>query len=130
MADVVSIDQLVDAVSEQTSLYHKELIEKINKLGDDSVKKIAKITRATAPVGKHTPHFKDSIATKVLENRPRGNVYAWYVKPPNHRLTHLIANGHETKNGGRTRKNPFLENALNEVLPDYEKKVEEACGDG
>lgn len=130
MAETVLSDQIVEAVAGELSSYHQELIEKINKLGSDSVKKIAKITRATAPVGKHTPHFRDSIASGILEKRRNGNVYGWYVKPPNNRLTHLLVNGHETRNGGRTRKNPFLENALNEVLPDYEKKVEEACSDG
>jgi hypothetical protein len=34
--------------------------------------------------------------------------------------------GHATKNGGRTRADPFLHNALGHVLPEYERAIEEA----
>ena len=43
-----------------------------------------------------------------------------------HRLTHLLVHGHATRNGGRTKANPFLKNALDAVLPEYERAVEEA----
>ena len=52
--------------------------------------------------------------------------YIWYVKAPDHRLTHLLVHGHATRNGGRTKANPFLKNALDDVLPEYERAVEEA----
>ena len=52
--------------------------------------------------------------------------HIWYVKAPDHRLTHLLVHGHATRNGGRTKPDPFLHNALADVLPEYEKAVEEA----
>ena len=48
------------------------------------------------------------------------------MKAPCHRLTHLLVHGHETRDGGRTRPDPFLKNALDRVLPEYERDVEEA----
>lgn len=51
--------------------------------------------------------------------------YVWHVKAPDYRLTHLLVHGHATKDGGRTKGNPFLANALAQVLPEYERKVEE-----
>ena len=50
----------------------------------------------------------------------------WYVKAPDHRLTHLLVRGHATKDGGRTKADPFLENALDVVLPEYEQNAREA----
>jgi hypothetical protein len=52
--------------------------------------------------------------------------FIWHVKAPDYRLTHLLVKGHATKDGGRTKANPFLQNALDQVLPEYEKEVEEA----
>ena len=52
--------------------------------------------------------------------------YIWHVKAPDHRLTHLLVHGHATRNGGRTKADPFLQNALDTVLPEYETAVKEA----
>ena len=52
--------------------------------------------------------------------------FIWYVRPPDHRVTHLLVKGHATRNGGRTKADPFLRNALDQVLPEYEKAVEES----
>ena len=60
----------------------------------------------------------------------RGSSYIWYVRAPAHRLTHLLVHGHATKDGGRTKGDPFLKNALDEVLPEYEQRVEEAIKNG
>ena len=38
----------------------------------------------------------------------------------------LEDDGHATKDGKRTKANPFLKNAIDQVLPEYEAAVEEA----
>ena len=105
-------------------MYHKEVVEKLNRLSKKAAKDLVTKTKATAPVNRG--NFKKHIASKLLVDSPRGNTYAWYVKAPDYRLTHLLVHGHETRNGGRTKADPFLKNALDEVLPNYERKVEEA----
>jgi hypothetical protein len=85
---------------------------------------LVKKTKATAP--KKTGNFRKSIAGKVLQKSDRGDRYVWYVKAPHHRLTHLLVHGHAKANGGRVPGDPFLENALDEVLPAYEEAIKEA----
>ena len=74
--------------------------------------------------------FKKNISSKEIESVSGMKKYVWHVKAPDHRLTHLLVHGHDTPTGGRTRANPFLKNALAEVLPEYEKAVEEAARNG
>lgn len=125
MARGIDPAQLGDAIAQELTVYHTEVTERINKLSEQAVKDLEKKTKATAPVG-YRGAYKKSITSGVKEKARNGNTYAWYVKAPNHRLTHLLVNGHATRDGGRTRADPFLANAVAEVLPDYEKKVEEA----
>lgn len=125
MAKTIKPEDLGAAISQELTIYHKEAIEKINAAGAEAVKKLVKLTRSTAPVGKRD-QFRKSISSKILKKRSRGDTYVWYVKPPDHRLTHLLVHGHATRDGGRTKADPFLKNALDVVLPEYEHAVEEA----
>lgn len=129
MAKTVNLKNLGDAIAEELSIYHENVIAAIDGLSDKAVKDLAKKTKATAPVGARGS-FKKNISSKRLEKTERGSKHVWYVKAPDHRLTHLIVHGHATKDGGRTKGNPFLQNALSEVLPEYEKGVREALQNG
>ena len=126
MAKSVKPGDLGLAISQDLRIYQENVLERLDKAGEEAMKKLVKLTKATAPVGKSNPHYKQSITSKVLEKGPRGTKRVWYVKKPDHRLTHLLVDGHATKNGGRTKANPFLQNAVDAVLPEYEKAVEEA----
>lgn len=130
MAETVTVEQMSAALAEQLDLYHTDKTAKLDKLSDKAAKNLVRLTKASAPVGKRMGRYRSNIASKVKEQTRNGTVYAWYVKAPDYRLTHLLTKGHEKRNGGRTRGNPFLSNALEQVLPDYEKKVEELCKDG
>lgn len=119
------------------TVYNEEINEKLRATTQESMKKLVKETKATAPRGRRKGKYRRSITadysgTKRSAKGLRGqNVNAvWYVKAPDYRLTHLIVHGHATKDGGRTRANPFLQNAVDKVIPEYEQKVEEALKDG
>lgn len=124
MANTVKPDDLGAAIAQELEIYHKDVITRINQCSEEAVKALVKKTKATAP--KKTGRFRRNIASKVLEKGSRGDRYVWYVKAPDHRLTHLLVNGHEKRGGGRVKGDPFLQNALNEVLPAYETAIEEA----
>lgn len=122
--------ELGEAIEQELTVYAEEINEGLSKVVTDSMKKLVKRTKETAPTGKRNGQFRANIAADYSALRKRGvggrNIAAtWYVKPPDHRLTHLIVKGHATKDGGRTRANPFLQKALDEVLPEYEREVEE-----
>lgn len=124
MAKNIKPDALGRAIEQELTIYSKAVIEGLDKESADAVKKLVKLTKATAPKGARGS-FKESISSKLLQKSSRGSKYVWYVKPPDHRLTHLLVHGHATKDGGRTKADPFLENALAQVLPEFENKVKE-----
>lgn len=127
MAKTVKAESLADAINSELKLYSKDLTEEINNVGLISIKDLVRQTKATAPRGQRAKHYYRSISFDTKKRNATGSkTYTWYVKAPEYRLTHLLVNGHQTRNGGRTKANPFLQNALNEVLPEYEKKIEEA----
>lgn len=109
--------------------YNAEVIDKIDAAGEKAAESLVKKTKATAPVGTRGK-FRKNISSKRLARTLNGSTYVWYVKGADYRLTHLLVHGHAKVNGGRTRADPFLANALSEVLPEYEKKVKEAIKGG
>ena len=125
----VQAANLDTAINQILTVYHQDVNEATDAAGEKAVKDLAKKTRATAPVG-NRGSFKRKISSKLLEKHRNGSTHVWYVKAPDHRLTHLLVHGHATRDGGRTKGDPFLQNALNEVLPEYEKDIEEALKNG
>lgn len=130
--------ELGAAIEQELTVYSEEVDEGLSEVTSRSMKKLVKKTKATAPTGKRHGQFRDNITADYTQLRRRGGGgyrgrtirATWYVKAPDYRLTHLIVHGHATKNGGRTRGNPFLKNALDEVLPEYEREVEEVLKNG
>lgn len=123
MANSISPDSLEKAIREQLKLYHEDVLEKVNAAGEKAAKALVKKTKATAP--KPTGDFAKSLTYIVTRRTTGDKAFIWGAKAPHHRITHLLVNGHATVNGGRVPGDPFLENALNSVLPDYEREVEE-----
>ena len=125
MSKAIKPEDLGKAIKQELTLYSKAVQDGVNDAGRDAMKKLIKQTKATAPVG-YRKKFKKGI-TFTEERSPLGSIkYTWGVKAPDHRLVHLLVHGHAKKDGGRTKSNPFLANALDTVLPEYERAVEEA----
>jgi hypothetical protein len=104
-------------------MYAEDVTEAIDAAGKEMVDKLVKITRKTAP--RDSGDFAKSITSNTIR-RPSGNVYVWGVKAPHHRKTHLLVHGHPKPDGDRVDGDPFLQDALDIVLPEYEEKVREA----
>lgn len=128
----INISELGKALNDELTLYSEEVIDKVNVASQEAVEDLVKKTKLTAPVGKGKKRgrFRRSIAWKCTRKTPRGNTYTWYVKGKDARLTHLIVHGHATKDGGRTKANPFLKNALAEVEQSFLQKIKEVIGNG
>lgn len=128
MAKTVPLTKLGEVVGEELRLYTSDVNDKIYKAGQKAIKELERKTKDTAPFNARAyhAHFADAIASKSERERTGVVKHTWYVKAPHYRLTHLLVHGHETRDGGRTKADPFLSNALAAVLPDYEREVEEA----
>ena len=128
----VTLEELGGAIARELTVYAKDVQEAVNKRGRKAIKDVERRTKDTAPFNARAyhQHYADQIATKTEKGRTGDEKHVWYVKAPGHRLTHLLVHGHETRDGGRTQPDPFLQNALDAVLPDYEKEVEEAVKNG
>lgn len=125
MSKKIKPTDLGAAISEELTVYHKGVIERVNECGREAIQKLVKLTKAKAPKGIRGS-YKRNITSQEAEAGNGMKSFTWYVKAPDHRLTHLLVHGHATKDGGRTKSDPFLANALDQVLPDYEKDIEEA----
>ena len=105
-------DRVADAVNNETDKAIEELVDE---------------TKKTAPVGKRKGVYKRAISSKKIK-AVRGKTHSqlWYVKAPEHRLTHLLNFGHETRNGGRVDGTGFLSHAVDKVTKNYIEGIEEA----
>lgn len=128
-AITVKVADLDVALRQTLTLFHEDTNAAIAKASQDAVKKLAKRTKATAPVGARGS-FKKNISSKLKKKNRNGSTYVWYVKAPDYRLTHLLVHGHATRDGDRTDANPFLQNAMDETLPEYENAIKEALQNG
>lgn len=111
-------------LSSELETYRQELVEQLNEIAEESAKELVRITKATAP--KRLGDFRKAITYKK-QRGVFGDVRCiWGAKAPKHRITHLLVKGHLKADGKRVEGDPFLVKALDQVRPEYEKKVEEA----
>lgn len=122
----ITADKLAKAVEQELTIYHENVLEKLRAATRESLAQLIRKTRATAPkaTGAYRRHISGDF--KGLARGLHTVKATWYVKAPHYRLTHLLVHGHAKVNGGRVEGDPFLQNALDEVLPEYENAVKEA----
>lgn len=120
----VSIDGLADALQEQLTIYHKDRVERVNAAGEKAIKSLVKKTKAGTP--EHTGKLKKAITSKAIDSGNGDKKYILHARAPSHRVFHLAVHGHATATGGRAKGNPFLQDALDAVLPVYEEDIKEA----
>lgn len=121
---LISPFKLSSAIRENLELYSDRVTEGVNTSAKTSSFKLLKLTKATAP--KKSGFFRKHLAVKE-DSTVRGmKSYLWYVKDPAYRLTHLLVHGHANRDGSRTEGDPFLKDALDAVLPEFEQAVKEA----
>ena len=130
MSTIISVDQLSDAVKKELTLYSKNVIDGVKKQAKKSMDQLVKDTKATAPVGRRSKHYKDSIKGKKTSENDRSVSYTWYVDGPDYRLSHLLENGHALRTGGRVEGTHFIKNASDPILEQYIKEIEEVCKNG
>ena len=127
---LVNINQLNDAIINSLEDYNREAIGNVKKLTTEAMKELVRDSKKTAPVGKRAKHYKSNIASKTLKESDNGISKLWYVRGSDYRLTHLLNNGHALRDGGRYPGTNFLGKAVDKVVPNFMKKLEEALKNG
>lgn len=120
-----SIDDLNKVIQDELQLYADDITDAVKDEAKKSAKELVQLTKKTAPVGKRRKHYKDNITYSLVSKSKRAETYAWYVKGSDYRLSHLLNDGHQLKNGGRYAGTKFITKAVDKVIPDFERKVEE-----
>ena len=123
MAKTVKPGDLGKAIARELGVYSTDVTKKLNTASKEAAQELVELTRASAPF--RTGGFAAHIDMKLQETRRGCATYVWYVKPPHHRVTHLLVHGHATRNGGRAPGHPFLHNAWATVKAKYEKALRE-----
>lgn len=130
MSKTIGVDQLGEAIAKELTIYSDNVIEGIKNEAKSHVKQLVKDTKATAPVGNRSKHYRDSITSKKTAETDRSIEYTWYVKGSDYRLSHLLEKGHANRDGGRTPGTHFIQSASDPILEDYIKAVEEVIKNG
>ena len=137
MAKTIKPDNFSAAFEQQLTIYNESVNQKLEAAMFNAMENLVRKTKATAP--KKSGDFRKNITSDVKQyekakRKAHGGLHGrvfkttWYVKAPDHRITHLLVHGHAKKNG-RVDGDPFLHNALDQVLPEYDKAVREAVID-
>lgn len=132
MAKHTSIDKLSTAITNELKLYSASVVEGMKKVNDECMKEFVSDTKRDAPKSntKRSGTFVKNITSKTTLDTPNRKVNTWFVKNPEYRLTHLLKNGHATRNGGRTKAQDFITSNYNKLEKEFEEGIKEVISRG
>ena len=126
----IQIDELNKAIRDALDDYNDNIVTGLKKNTKKAMKDLVDNTKATAPVGNRSQHYRDSITSKTVDESRYGVTKLWYVKGSDYRLSHLLNNGHALRDGGRYPGTNFIGKAVDKILPWYLNAIEEVIKNG
>lgn len=127
MSDVIQPDELTAAIMDALQTYTDNVTEGIKNAEDLTAKECKANLEADSPVGA-TGAYQKGWKVTVTENTPSEKHTVIHNKE--YRLTHLLENGHATRDGGRTRAFPHIKKNEEIANAAFEKRVEEVLHNG
>lgn len=123
----IEVDQLSDAITAHLDTFRSSVRDGVKKAVDGAMDEMVKDTKSTAQV--RTGTYRRHITSKVGDDTLLRYSRVWCVRKPEYRSTHLLNNGHATRNGGRYTGNQHVTNAANRAFETFQRKLEEAISD-
>ena len=136
MAKKYKVSGLDAAVSDITGRYSAAAVRNIKKAVDDVTDEMADTVRRNVRFQERTGNYVKNFKTRTVHEDAVSKRNRWYVDNGEHRLTHLLENGHRVvdRNGrvhGRTRAYPHIKHGAayaREALPERIRKAAEEAG--
>jgi|AGTN01.3.fsa_nt_gi Bacteriophage protein of unknown function (DUF646). len=123
---MTDVNGLADAIMDAMLEYTEEVEDAIPKIVDSTVDAMVKEIQSAAP--KHSGKYSKGWKARQLGERTRSKEgYAKLVcNPKRYSIAHLVEYGHAKRNGGRVAGKPHIRPVCDKLLPEFEKKIEEA----
>lgn len=120
MNKTVKIDDMADEImkglEEYASLASDTLKDAVKKAGDTAKKEV----KENAP--KRTGAYKKSWTVKKIKETSNSLELVVHSKSK-YQLTHLLENGHATRNGGRTKAMPHIKPAEEKAIKQLQEDI-------
>lgn len=132
MAIVCRPSDFASKVAAQLNDYTVETMSKIRAKTIDCAKDCVAELRRTSPrrKGKGGGAYARSWTYQQETSSAKLTTVCTVHNGKHYRLTHLLEDGHETRDGGRTRAIPHIKPAEERVVAEYVRSVEEAIEQG
>lgn len=123
---MTDINGLADAIMEAMQEYTEEVEEAIPDIVDSTADAMVEEIRSAAPK-RSGKYAKGWTARQLGESTRSKEGYAKLVcNPKRYYIAHLVEYGHAKRGGGRVAGKPHIRPACDRLLPEFEKKIEEA----
>lgn len=130
MSNSIKIDNLSKTVKKYLTNYVEDIEDGVKetteKLSKEAVKELKKDSPRRKPSKKgprENPYWKGWSRKKYTKSKRRYIVDIY--NKTNYQLTHLLENGHSTKNGGHTKAQPHIKPIEEKYNKLYEKEIKE-----
>lgn len=121
----VRVDNMAAAIAEMLGEYQVEITKNIDTSGKTVAEQGAKKLKETSP--KLSGDYAKGWKVSKDEGKSYGDDASYIIhNKTNYQLTHLLENGHATRNGGRTKSIKHIKPVEDMVIKQYEKAAEEA----
>lgn len=97
----IRIDDLADSIYEILKDYGDAINQEVDDAASKSMKKLVEATKRDAKFNPHSKgkHYREQISSKKLTSTTNKKSYLWYVRGNKYGLTHLLNDGHMTRDG-------------------------------
>ena len=126
MADTISPDELVGALTSAFSKYSSEIRDKIDsrveEIGNEAVEEVKSLSPVYAGKNKKLKKGKYRKGWRCEIEKSRGTIKVT-VHNEQYQLTHLLEKGHAKRGGGRVAGQPHIAPAEEYAVGELENKI-------